>query len=182
MHTPIKQTRYYLGLAVSAIIAAIAIPAAAQSGMTDSADMLVTPGRWILTDSPKQSAEDGKALEPSELAENSREQIVCLRADQGHTIYDAVSFIVDPEAPHIKRSAFQNGTIEATINMGDAHINITAKLAGKYDASKFDISVHASGFSRDKPVEAVGVFTGRYVGVCEGEDGISKYDTDGGVK
>ena len=155
------------------------MPATAQSEMVRNADMLIKPGRWILVDAPTRATENGRVLEPRELAEKSREQTVCLRADRAHTIYDAVSFIVDPQTPQIKRSAFQNGTIKTTINMGDAHVNVTAQLSGTYDEAKFDISVRVSGYSRDKPIDAEGVFTGRYVGACEDERGIPKYDSKG---
>jgi hypothetical protein len=176
------QTRYHFGLAASALIAVIAIPAAAQTEIKNGPDMIIKPGRWILVDAPTRASENGKALEPNELAEKSNEQTICLRADRGHTIYDAVAYIVDPQTPHIERSAFQNGTIETTINMGDAHVNVTAKLSGKYDETKFEIAVHVSGYSRDKPIEADGVFTGRYVGECEDESGIPKYDSGGIMK
>lgn len=172
------KTRHYIGVIVSAIIASVAAPTAAQSEITHGADMLIKPGRWILADAPVRSVQNDKALEPSELAENSREQTVCLAAGRAYTIYDAVAFIVDPVTPQIKRSAFQNGKIETTINMGDAHINVTAHLSGSYNETKFDISVRASGYARDKPIEAQGVFTGRYTGVCSDEDGIPKYNAD----
>jgi hypothetical protein len=171
------QTRYHFAVTLPAIIIAISTPAAAQSEMARGADMLIKPGRWIMADAPTRSVQNGKALEPGELAEKSREQIVCLRAGRTHTIYDAVAFIVDPVTPQIKKSAFQNGTIETTINMGDAHINVTAQLSGTYDEAKFDIKVHASGYSRNEPIEAQGMFMGRYAGTCDSGDDIPAYDT-----
>ncbi len=172
----IMKTRYQLGATLSAIISAIAISQAARSEMAHGADILVKPGRWILADAPTRSSRNGIALDAGELAENNHEQTVCLRASSAHTIYDAVAFIVDPQTPQIKRSAFQNGKIKTTINMGDAHVNVTAQLSGTYDETRFDIKARASGHSRDKPIEAQGVFTGRYVGACGDEDGIPKYN------
>jgi hypothetical protein len=171
--------RYHIAFALSAMVAVIAMPAMSKPEISHGPDMLVKAGRWILVDSPTHSSENGKALEPQELAEKRNEQIICLGADKAYRIYDLVAFIVDPQAAHIERSAFQNGAIETTINLGDAHVNVTAQLSGTYDAAKFDIAVHASGHSHDKPIAAEGVFTGRHVGACEEERGIPKYDSNG---